>query len=157
MQTQRSCVEGKNGCFLFAIGSHTTERPNNLILVMRVLLPAFYNIRCLILLNFTREGFKTVTFSIHLNSESIILLAQRTSGNGYLISYLTTRFFVLEHTISIYSQKSFGEIRRRFSPLLLLYAYWRKYLHHSWEYVQQPQKASRNQGVTTVINTHVSN
>ncbi len=50
-----------------------------------VLLPAFYNIRCLILLNFTREGFKTVTFSIYLNSESIILLAQRTSGNGYLI------------------------------------------------------------------------
>ena len=131
MQTQRSCVEGKNGWFLFAIGLRTTERPNNLILVMRVLLPAFYNIRCLILLNFTREGFKTVTFSIHLNSESIILLAQRTSGNGYLISYLTTRFFVLEHTISIYSQKSFGEIRRRFSPLLLLYAYWRKYLHHS--------------------------
>ena len=124
-------MEGKNGWFLFAIGLRTTERPNNLILVMRVLLPAFYNIRCLILLNFTREGFKTVTFSIHLNSESIILLAQRTTGNGYLISYLTTRFFVLEHTISIYSQKSFGEIRRRFSPLLLLYAYWRKYLHHS--------------------------
>ena len=83
MQTQRSCVEGKNGCFLFAIGSHTTERPNNLILV-RVLLPAFYNIRCLILLSFTREGYKTATFLIHLNSESMILLAQRTSGNGYL-------------------------------------------------------------------------
>ena len=103
MQTH---VEGKNGWFLFAIGLRTTERPNNLILV-RVLLPAFYN--CLILLNFT-----TVTFSIHLNSESIILLAQRTSGNGYLIfdnEILCTRAY----NIYLLTEKFRGDTTEIFS------------------------------------------
>ena len=106
-------MEGKNGWFLFAIGLRTTERPKNLILV-RVLLPAFYYIRCLILLNFTREGFKTVTFSIHLNSESIILLVQRTSGNGYLIfdnEILCTRAY----NIYLLTEKFRGDTTEIFS------------------------------------------
>jgi hypothetical protein len=58
----------KNECSLFAMGSHTKKRPNNLILV-RVVLSTFSHNSCLMLSNFIREGYTTVTFSICLNLE----------------------------------------------------------------------------------------